>query len=354
MANEVLNQVLCAEAARRGPQVVVKALGWGPWKGGMVNPALEAHFTKLGVPMIPLDVGARFFVEEAADRSGAVALVLGGEPRPEPLAEASGPRKLRASLFLRQDRLPWLADHTVAGKVVVPAVVALDWMAQAASALHPDQVVRRLNDVRVLRGMRLQDFAGRGDWFTVEAQEVTNGRGAVVSVEIQDAAGAACYRASAELGAGDLPPGPSAPTRATVNSSASGWEGPIYDGRVLFHGPAFQVLRGGLRASDDAAQADLTGTEGAGWGGAWQTDPALLDGGLQLALLWASKRLGAPTLPMALGAWERFAGGPGVRAYLSGSARGADRAVADLLFADASGHVVASLRQVELVRRPSE
>ena len=91
MANEVLNKVAVAERVRRGPSCLVKSLGWGPWAGGMVGPALEAHFAAMGVPVIPLDQGARMLVDEiSSPQTDQVEVVLGGaamlEPR-RPVAE---------------------------------------------------------------------------------------------------------------------------------------------------------------------------------------------------------------------------------------------------------------------------
>ncbi len=77
MANEVLNKIAIAEHARRDG-CVVKALGWGPWAGGMVDPSLHAHFEARGVELIGLDVGARMFVDElASPQRGQVEVVLG-------------------------------------------------------------------------------------------------------------------------------------------------------------------------------------------------------------------------------------------------------------------------------------
>ncbi|MCA9573578.1 MAG: SDR family oxidoreductase, partial [Myxococcales bacterium] len=82
MANEVLNKLTHTLAAHGR---LAKSLGWGPWEGGMVTPALKARFESLGVPLIPLDVGARMLVDEIADATSDRELVLGGEPRPEAL-----------------------------------------------------------------------------------------------------------------------------------------------------------------------------------------------------------------------------------------------------------------------------
>jgi len=79
MANEILNKVATAEAARRGTGCVVKSLGWGPWDGGMVGPTLRAHFEAMGVSLIPLAEGARMLVDEiASPQTDQIELVLGG------------------------------------------------------------------------------------------------------------------------------------------------------------------------------------------------------------------------------------------------------------------------------------
>ncbi len=84
MANEILNKVAVAESERRGIEVVVKSLGWGPWAGGMVSPALKSHFEAMGVALIPINEGARMLVEEiASPQRSQIELVLGGGVLPE-------------------------------------------------------------------------------------------------------------------------------------------------------------------------------------------------------------------------------------------------------------------------------
>ena len=66
-ANETLVAAGALEARRRGGACAVLALDWGPWDGGMVTPALRAHFQALGAGLIPIDDGA------AAVRRGGAA-----------------------------------------------------------------------------------------------------------------------------------------------------------------------------------------------------------------------------------------------------------------------------------------
>jgi hypothetical protein len=88
----------------------------------------------------------------------------------------------------------------------------------------------------------------------------------------------------------------------------------------------------------------------------WRTDPAALDGGLQLALLWSNRMLGGPSLPMAVSSVRTFRTGPPdgpVRAVLTGERRGRDKTVTDIVFVEeATGRVVNELRGVEAIRRP--
>jgi hypothetical protein len=77
MANEVLNKVMVNEKIGRDG-CTVKALGWGPWAGGMVDPSLHAHFEARGVELIGLATGACMFVDElASTQHDQVDVVLG-------------------------------------------------------------------------------------------------------------------------------------------------------------------------------------------------------------------------------------------------------------------------------------
>jgi hypothetical protein len=78
MANEVLNLVACTERARRGTSCVVRAIGWGPWEGGMVTPSLKSHFEQMGVALIPLAIGAQRFVDEITGSNEDIMVVIGG------------------------------------------------------------------------------------------------------------------------------------------------------------------------------------------------------------------------------------------------------------------------------------
>ncbi|WP_437836304.1 SDR family NAD(P)-dependent oxidoreductase [Sorangium sp. So ce1153] len=367
MANEVLNKVAAAEAARR-PGCRVKSLGWGPWQGGMVNAALEAHFAQLGVPLIPLAAGARMLIDELCDgpadsgagapgaaSPGAVEVVLGAEPKTLAAPDAADHGR-RVALAVRADRAthPYLGDHAINGVPVVPVVIALEWFARAARACRPDLVVTQFRDVRVLRGIKLAAYESGGEVFRVDCREVSNGHGAVLAAELRGPQGALHYAATIEmkpLAERVAPRGPTAP-------SLGPWSGgdDLYDGHTLFHGRDFQVIRQLDGVSREGIAGTVVGLREAGWvTQPWKTDPAALDGGLQLATLWTQHVLGGAALPMSVGALHTFAEGPSdgpLRAVVRGQIMGRDRTKADIAFVDDEGTLVAELRDVQYVLRP--
>ena len=365
MANAVLDAVASAEAARRGPSCLVRSLAWGPWAGGMVTPALAAHFERAGVPLIPLDSGADLFAAEVASAPGPVQVVIGGRPKSGALGEAEGQRAGEAEVVASAGLLPFLSGHRIQGTPVVPAVIALEWLARAARACRPDLALLRCTDLRVLKGIRLDSarFEGGGEAFRLSAREIPGdgpASGLVrLSLELRGEGGLLHYSAAAEMG----PPGTPLPAlsgtapapRPALPSRPTGLEPPAFSrvyGEMLFHGPEFQVIRSLESLSPEGGAALLGGTEEAGWpGGPWITDPAALDGGLQLAILWGIRVLGKRTLPTHVGCFVPHRPGPArgrLRCSLRPREIGGYRTVSDLAFADEDGSLVAELREVEM------
>ncbi len=174
MANEVLNLVAAAEAQKRG--IRVRSLGWGPWEGGMVTPALKARFESLGVPLIALEDGARMLVEELGrDAGDDVMLVLGGEPRAEALAtEPARTASKRLEVLVSHRSHPFVASHVVKGAPVLPAVMVLELFARAARARRPDSEGER--HPRSLRAPRRAPRALRGRRRPLRGRERAGGQ----------------------------------------------------------------------------------------------------------------------------------------------------------------------------------
>jgi acyl carrier protein len=345
MANEVLAKVMLAEAARR-PGVCVKSFGWGPWESGMVSPALRARFAELGVPTIPLDVGARMFADELASGDPEVELVLGGEPRPEALlAEGADARCLQLELGVQRASHAFLEGHAIDGVPVLPAVLAAEWMSRAARGFRPGLELVALHELKVQKGIRLRGFDNGGDVFVVEARPTASVEGVQLQMQVRDRKGVVHYSARAELRALAPSPEPGLPA-----PTLDAWHGePLYQ-NLLFHRGAFELIETVEGISDSGVGATLRGVARAGWAGeGWQFDVAALDGGLQMAVLFGQRVLGGPNLPTAIGELRRYGSSPSegpIRATATGQRIGEHAVSTDIVFTDSSGRRFAELRGV--------
>ncbi len=347
MANEVLNKVAGLERSKRGEGFVVKSLGWGPWEGGMVTPALKAHFESMGVPLIPLDVGAKMLVDElVSGKLDQVELVLGGKPVSKALAAVGNAPEVAYDILVQHATHPYLSSHQVKGVPVVPVALALEWMARAAKACRPDLVFTTARDIRVLSGITLSHFDNGGDRLHITARQLSNGSGAVLAVDLMGANGRKHYSATVEMSEpGQTVPASSVPSVGNLKK----WDDKVY-GDVLFHGPDFQVIRELEGVSDSGIAAVMVGAKELGWAGEWQTDTALVDGGLQLALLWTKHATGGASLPTGVGSFHRYVSGlptGAVRCVLHGETKGKDKVTCHIAFLGGDGQMLAEMRGVD-------
>ncbi|WP_437497262.1 SDR family oxidoreductase [Sorangium sp. So ce1099] len=353
MANEVLNKVAAAARRARGGQLVAKAIGWGPWEGGMVTPELKARFDQMNVALLPIEEGARRFVEELEGSPDEVETVVGGAMEGGPLGAASA-AAMSVEVAVNGRSHPYLGDHRVGGRPVVPVAMAIEWFARATRSFRHDAGPLVLRDLKVLRGIKLEHFENGGDRLTVLCKPRASDGGDELSVELRGRDGALHYSATADVSSRPR----RLPERAPDPSLGAWRHENVYDGHVLFHGPSFQVVRRVDGVSREGIVGSLTGTRERGWSPeAWRVDAAALDGALQLALLWSRDVLGGASLPMSIAALESFVDvlpeGP-IRCVVHGRQVHEARAVCDVTLEDASGRPIAALRGVETILRPGE
>jgi NAD(P)-dependent dehydrogenase (short-subunit alcohol dehydrogenase family) len=349
MANEVLAKVAWAEARRR-PGVLVKSLGWGPWEGGMVTPQLKQRFAALGVPMIPLAVGARMFADELQGaQPRQVELVLGGEPRAEALLfEGALARVHELELSVRRESHAYLEGHAIEGTPVVPLVLAAEWLSRAARCFRPGLALVALHELKVLKGIRLHGFDNGGDHFVIQARQLPAPSlgGALLQLELRGPGGALHYSARAELA-----PQHRTPEAGLPELPLEAWTGgPLY-ADLLFHRRAFELIEQLDGISDHGVGAQVRGVERAGWSGEpWQMDVAALDGGLQLAVLYGQRMLRGANLPTAIEEIRLYRALPGtgrIRATAHRRKVGSASVTTDILLTDEQDQRLAELRGVQ-------
>ncbi len=351
MANEVLAKV-ALHTARTRPELRVKSLGWGPWEAGMVTPQLKARFASLGVPMIPLLRGAQMFADAMNDVSPhAVELVLGGEPRAEALLFDGAESRIEAlEVQVQRAGHAYLAGHAVNGEPVVPVVLVAEWLARAARSFRPGLTLIALHDLAVLKGIRLGGFEHGGDRFRIEARpapaETLLSKGtSELQLMLLDFNGRPRYSARAELHVQAALPGTSAPKLTLDECSGS----PYPD--QLFHRDQFELIEQMHGISDAGIAAQVRGIQDANWPEqSWHFDVAALDGGMQLAVLYAQRMLGANNLPTAIASVRHYpappCAGPIVAtAYPRSLSKAAS--TTDIYFVDGNGQRIAELLGVQ-------
>ncbi|MGW4129430.1 SDR family NAD(P)-dependent oxidoreductase [Amycolatopsis japonica] len=343
MANEVLAQVASGIAIRR-PSCVVRSIAWGPWDGGMVGPELREHFIAGGVGLISPAAGAAAFVAECVtDPTPARVTITAGDL--DSFADHGGPKPVGA-VHVHQDSHPHLADHAIDGVPVVPLAMALEWFRRVVPVT--ERVV--LRDVKAVRRTLLPELAGTGHQLEMLG---TWEEGKGLRLTLVDAKGRTCFEAVAAVE--DEPVGPERAWTASVPPTIPP-AGPCYDGDVLFHGPAFRLLGEPIRISQSSAVAGVR--EMTGWPPEdWHTDPAAVDAGLQLALLWAAEACDSVSLPVRIGQVRLHhpgPTGPGTRCVLSEVDRDPLRQRCDVALLDEAGTVLIELLDVSLIRRPDK
>ena len=346
MANEVLNKVAQAEAQRRGSNCVVKSINWGPWDGGMVGDALKAHFKRLGIGLIPVEDGGAFLRRElsAVPGDGPVEVIVGNG-----IVAAAGQTQME--IVVDGETHSYLSDHAIKGKTVLPVVLVIEWFTRAAQAVMPDMKPLALRDLHVLQGVVLENFPGP-ERFHIQATPKADNGTASIDLTLMSEDGHTRYRATMEMGRtnsdsinAQLEP---------LNDGYSDWPWnsvEIYDGK-LFHGPDFQVIRDLEGLSKEGGVGVFESTAAKDWpGGPWLTDPAALDGGLQLTALWSLNRSDRVFLPIRIGAFIPHGPLPAenlLRCEFRSRLIGTSRTENDLIFSTLDGRVVAELQGVEM------
>jgi hypothetical protein len=323
----------------------------------MVTPPLKAHFQEMGIPLIPLDVGARKLVDEIQEGDPEkVEVVIGPAPTQGGLSVNTSDGAMNLRLVVNQRNYPFFDSHRIMDVPVVPVAMVLEWFLRAAHLCRPDLTFVACKDLQVLRGIRLENFQDGGDRLTLCCRQGLEGGTPVLTLELPGMDDTSHYIATVEMAerAQDLVQAPSNPF---INELES-WSldrSEIYNGR-LFHGPDFQVIRSLEGVSNHGAIATLVGVKEMGWpGDSWKIDVAALDGGLQLAILWGSHLLGRQSLPTRIGAYLNYhdglVEGP-IRCELQGKAIRNERTISDLSFFNEEGKLVAKMCGVEMHMLP--
>ncbi len=353
-ANEVLNKVAHWFAARH-PTCRVLAMDWGPWDGGMVTPALRRVLADRGIPLIPADAGSRFLADEVAREEGAVQLVIGGAMLPSPFAPDDTLRRHHIRRTLTLEANPFLRDHVIGGKAVLPTVCAVAWGIGAGEGLYPGYTFTRVEDYRVFKGIVFDETLAPS--YTLELEELAKGDDAITYTALirSEADGKARphYRMQVTLQR-TLPPAPTFDDfDLTERDPIAGAE--LYADGTLFHGPSFRgverVLNLNAQGLTMRCRCPALPPEQQGQFPVGSFNPYATDAQLQSLLIWARRRQGVVGLPLRIRGGVQYRPAPsGEAVYVTMRVRETDayHLVADVFTHDEAGRLYSHVTGAEI------
>jgi hypothetical protein len=328
----------------------------------MVTPVLKAKFDELGVPLIPLESGARHFVAELLQASPTeIEVVIGGMPQHAPLIAAPQPATRQPAIYdvmLRATTDPYLLSHQVNGVVVLPLVLVQEWFLRAANAADDMPGYNALRKLRVLKGIPLPAFGDQPTRLRIHLEwDATDPT--VRNVMLYDGTGVARFAAQVVRSATAADPHAiivASEAWPTVNIAGA----QLYN-EQLFHGPAFATLQTIDRLGEHGARATLSNSRAVSWEDlrsspltSYVIDPALIDGGLQLARVWGYDLFQQLTLPTAIDTFVVYepgmlAAGRNISCIVEGKPIGQAGTRTNLWYIDTdSGALIAAVHGLEM------
>lgn len=354
MANEAMNKA-AHWLKRRYADLRVVSLNWGPWNGGMVNEGLKKMFQQSGVRLIEMEAGAAAFLAEIGGAGDAVEVVIGGDlPQRQAAEPENRSDSLRLSIRKEIDveRYPVLNSHVREGVPVVPFSLVTEWMGYGALHEHPGLFLSGLEEIRLLKGIRLQYQPMTVRLMT--GKPIKRDRAFVLDVEIRDGMregkdvvhtrGKAILTGGFET-APDFDP---KPLMQTLGPYAKTPE-EIYD-TMLAQGKDLRGIRRILGMSPQAMAAELlSAPHPESWMSEpirkrWLADPLVLDGAFQMAAIWCHEYIGMVCQPVFAKQYRQYRGRfpeDGVTGFLEIRESRSTGMVGDITFLDAQGRVVA-------------
>lgn len=312
IANEVLNK-----AARlyksQNPACRVISINWGPWDAGMVTPQLKAYFEEHNIKVIPVEVGAHMLIEELEAAAGDdVQVVIGSGINIPPAEQSAELRTHRLRRVLKLEDSPFLQDHVVDGKAVLPMVSAMSWMSNAAEGLYPGFRAFGFENYKVLKGIIFDETLA--DSYVLELKEISKDADsltvdAMVSSKTHDGKPRFHYSARLFL----LKRIPDMPVYANMDLSVredlpgAGF----YDDYTLFHGFAFKGVERVVNISREKVtmqcRLPIVEPRYQGQFPVQSFNYYMTDIGFQSMGIYAKHFYGAGSLPLRAGGGEHYA-----------------------------------------------
>ena len=242
--------------------------------------------------------------------SGAAFPLLLNQPTMEP----NGTISMEHRFTLAND--PYLTDHRLDNKPVLPVAGAVEWIAEFVQAAWSDWVVCEVRDLTVLRGLKFNADGVRRVVFVARASSHTDFDSLQVAAEILDAESRLPYYKASVILRPELEEAPPADV-APLSPAQEGADVATAYRDYLFHGPYFQLIKTIDTLDADGIDATIESSEPGVWlkgrgqssALSWLFDPGVLDTAPQLAIVWSRLQRGTTALPSRFGSVVRYGKG---------------------------------------------
>jgi len=310
LSNEILNK-FAHHLKQSHPSCNVLVIDWGPWDGGMVTPQLKRILTKKKIQVISLKEGTETLIELLHKPNSSPQWVV-GSPMPFPSPKTgSNLQSYRIFRRLSLGANPFLADHVIGGKAVLPTVCAVGWFINNCEKLYPGFQFFSVRDYQVFKGIVFdQDLA---DEYLLELKETQKSSGSVIfegKISSESPAGKLRnhYQASVELRK-TIPDQPQIQEFELLHESTqNGLQ--YYEDKILFHGPRFRGVQEvfNLSPSGLTTRCELPSfpIREQGQFPVGSFNPFLADIHLQSLLIWASSQLVSIGLPLKISGGTQY------------------------------------------------
>ncbi len=344
-ANEVLNKLAITVQSQMSGRAA--SIMWGPWRGGMAQPELEAIFAQYGWAMIDVPTGCAAFSDEMLCSSRNPEVLFVAEPKDKYQRPAVGARLHKSDLrvnaagdseyvFELDTQVDaFLMDHAFDGVPVLPMAYALELMCEAACSTYPDLFLKIIESFDIPAGVLFDSQRKKLSIVVHEEKNRPNQVIAVVSIISGVTRRRENFRARFLMGEFfHLTSPPSGmPTRLDLNTQTEQTQlnksaansAPFDTGAAitlpplveiyrqwLFHGPMFHGIQKINAVGEKGIWGQVAGLSSGkclhlSSPDEWVIDPVMFDSAMQLGGIWARCSLDITVLPTGFKRLQFFA-----------------------------------------------
>ena len=242
IANEILSKAAHLFKTNH-PEIHVSAINWGAWDSGMVSGELKAQFEAMGVKLVNSEGGAAMFLNQLNTKYKNEPSVIIGGTLPAGISHLGEAKTHIIDREISLQENPYLNDHVIQGKPVLPVVNAVGWMAQSCERLYPDFQVYEVSNVNLYKGIVIDE--NESVKYTLILEEQVKTEEAIIFKAVIQSEGNKLplihYKSEIQIrNKRHIPAGPTAQLDMKPNQAEEG--GPLYHNGALFHGPSFRGI----------------------------------------------------------------------------------------------------------------